>query len=262
MGLLLAGNSRVVVDLSPVAFFDSTALGVLIGFHRNLITSGILAITCTSRPVLKVFEVTGLDRTFRLFPTVDAALGYVTRAPLPTPERPGPTGAPRVNEDLASQTGGEGPASGSPEPADVHVSLTEDAAMVLAIASTAMPFAQSRDAQAERWLRALRTSGEAGIVLMSLGTSNDPGEGTSDCAVEDQSGRAMERDVVAAITREARLIADLRKHRAIHTTDLLDAVMDVYGPTFARALTRHGVNADDMTKRLGFEAARKGQPDT
>ena len=49
--------------------------------------------------------------------------------------------------------------------------LAPDAAMVLGIASTAMPFARNREAEAERWLRLLRLHGEVGIALQALGVS-------------------------------------------------------------------------------------------
>jgi anti-sigma B factor antagonist len=263
LGLVGAGRSRVVIDFSRVTFFDSTALGVLVGFNRNLAASGILAIAAASRHVLRIFELTGLDRTFDLFPTIDAALEHVQRAPLPIPDRPDDPGVPvDKRQGVASENVDQEPGSGSTEPADVHASLTKDAAVVVGIVSTAMPFAQSPDAQAERWLRALRRSGDTGIVLMSLGASDDPVEEASKFAHEAHtpSRSASDRDVVATVTRQARLIADARKHRAIRTDDLLGAAMDVYGPTFDRVLARHGISADDLIKQLGL-SPRGSEPD-
>ena len=37
-----------------------------------------------------------------------------------------------------------------------HIPLSQDAALVVALAGTAMPFAHSAEDEAERWLRALR----------------------------------------------------------------------------------------------------------
>jgi anti-sigma B factor antagonist len=263
LGLVRAGRSRVVIDFSRVTFFDSTALGVLVGFNRNLAATGILAIAAANRHVLRIFELTGLDRTFDLFPTIDAALEHVQRAPLPIPDRPDDPGVPvDKRQGVASENVDQEPGSGSTEPADVHASLTKDAAVVVGIVSTAMPFAQSPDAQAERWLRALRRSGDTGIVLMSLGASDDPVEEASKFAHEAHtpSRSASDPDVVATVTRQARLIADARKHRAIRTDDLLGAAMDVYGPTFDRVLARHGITADDLIKQLGL-SPRGSEPD-
>ncbi len=52
-----------------------------------------------------------------------------------------------------------------------------DASMVIGMASTAIPFARSREDQAERWLRILRMHGEAGIALHELGVSEGPADG-------------------------------------------------------------------------------------
>ena len=52
--------------------------------------------------------------------------------------------------------------------------IAPDAAMVLGIAATAMPFARTPEAEAERWLRVLRLHGEVGAALQALGVSEGP----------------------------------------------------------------------------------------
>jgi anti-sigma B factor antagonist len=73
---LETGHSQLVVDLSLVSFMDSTALGVLVGVKRNLDVDARLAIVCTRTTVLKIFEFSGLDGAFAIFPTLDEAHAY------------------------------------------------------------------------------------------------------------------------------------------------------------------------------------------
>jgi anti-sigma B factor antagonist len=68
------GHSRLVVDLSQATFMDSTALGVLVGVDRSLDAGATLAIVCASSNLLKIFELSGMDGVFAIFPTLDAAL--------------------------------------------------------------------------------------------------------------------------------------------------------------------------------------------
>jgi anti-sigma B factor antagonist len=74
--LLEAGCTQLVIDLSLVTFIDSTALGVLVGAHRSLASGVRMGIACTHPDVLNIFELTGLDATFDIFPTLDDALAY------------------------------------------------------------------------------------------------------------------------------------------------------------------------------------------
>lgn len=68
---------QVVADLSLVTFMDSTALGVLVGVQRKLAAEARLAIVCTSENVLQIFEFSGIDSAFAIFPTLDEALAHV-----------------------------------------------------------------------------------------------------------------------------------------------------------------------------------------
>jgi anti-sigma B factor antagonist len=74
--VLEAGCVRLVVDLSRVHFLDSTALGVLVGVKRRLDPDARLAIVCAQPAVLKIFEFSGMDGAFEVFPTADEALAY------------------------------------------------------------------------------------------------------------------------------------------------------------------------------------------
>jgi anti-sigma B factor antagonist len=75
--VLGGGVTQIVVDLAPVTFIDSTALSVLVGAHRGLAAGARMAIAGAKGDVLNIFELTGLDSTFDMFPTLDHALAWV-----------------------------------------------------------------------------------------------------------------------------------------------------------------------------------------
>lgn len=78
---LEAGRDQLVLDLSRSTFMDSTALGVLIGVNRSLGVDGRMAIACSRTDVLHIFELSGLDSAFAIFPTLGEALAYIQRDP-------------------------------------------------------------------------------------------------------------------------------------------------------------------------------------
>jgi anti-sigma B factor antagonist len=69
------GARHVIVDLERVEFLDSTGLGVLVGALKRLRgVSGELALVCAQERLLKIFRITGLDRVFTLYQSVDTAV--------------------------------------------------------------------------------------------------------------------------------------------------------------------------------------------
>jgi anti-sigma B factor antagonist len=71
---LLAGDIHVVVDLLNVEFIESTGLGALIGGRRRaLALNGSFALVCDQDHLLKIFQVTGLDKVFTIHRTVEQA---------------------------------------------------------------------------------------------------------------------------------------------------------------------------------------------
>ena len=69
------GAQRVIVDLTAVSFIDSTALGVLVsGAKLVRPRNGNLDLVCTDENIIRIFEITGLDRIFGIYPTRDEAL--------------------------------------------------------------------------------------------------------------------------------------------------------------------------------------------
>ena len=65
--------SRVVIDLSEVAFVDSTALGTLVEARRQMGQSG-LVLVAPGHDVARALEVSGLDQHFTVRSSVDEAL--------------------------------------------------------------------------------------------------------------------------------------------------------------------------------------------
>lgn len=73
--LIGSGAKAVVVDLSEVAFLDSTGLGVLVGARNAAVeAAGALPIVCDDGRILKLFRITGLEQVFEIHPSVDAAV--------------------------------------------------------------------------------------------------------------------------------------------------------------------------------------------
>ena len=214
---LNAGSTRLVIDLSRVRFIDSTALGVLVGVHRKLGAGERLALAGAPTAVRRVIEVSGLAATFQIFPTVEPALAYV----------------------------GSSAAAGSP----AGLPLTGDVTLMLGIASTALPFAESVEDEAERWLRLLRRHGEAGALLASLGVSEARIERPREPLSADRPELGDSR-VINSVVAQAARIAARRESAKVTTTDVLLAVIDVYGATFDRVLKAHGGDVHELTSRL------------
>ena len=81
----LIGSSdppRIVVDLAKVGFMDSSALGVLVGALRAAhALKGEIRLAAAPEKLLPLFRITGLNRTFEMFDTIEDA----SQAPLSEP---------------------------------------------------------------------------------------------------------------------------------------------------------------------------------
>ena len=72
---IAAGVRNLVVDLSEVAFIESTALGVLVAATKRLQSGdGALAIVCPDEKMRRIFQITGLDQVFAMHTSRDEAL--------------------------------------------------------------------------------------------------------------------------------------------------------------------------------------------
>lgn len=75
MGAIASGAKRIVVDMTETRFIDSTTLGVILGASKRLRPEGGELLLVIDHPsIRKIFEITLLDRAFRIFETRDAAL--------------------------------------------------------------------------------------------------------------------------------------------------------------------------------------------
>lgn len=55
-------NLKVEIDLTAVAYIDSTGLGVFVGFYKSLLKNGSeLKIVGVNDRLKRLFEITGLD---------------------------------------------------------------------------------------------------------------------------------------------------------------------------------------------------------
>lgn len=69
------GHIRLVLNVEAVQFLDSTGLGVLVGALKRVRgDGGSLDIVCMHSRLLKIFEITGLDKVFGLHASVAGAV--------------------------------------------------------------------------------------------------------------------------------------------------------------------------------------------
>ena len=72
------GGKDVIVDFTDTTFIDSTTLGVLVGGVKRLRSQdGQLSLISSDRNITKIFEITGLDRVFTIYPSRDEAVSKV-----------------------------------------------------------------------------------------------------------------------------------------------------------------------------------------
>jgi anti-sigma B factor antagonist len=69
------GFQTIVVDMTDTTFIDSTTLGVLVGGLKRLRPAGgQMSLVMTDPNILKVFDITGLDRVFPIHETRGEAI--------------------------------------------------------------------------------------------------------------------------------------------------------------------------------------------
>jgi hypothetical protein len=129
------------------------------------------------------------------------------------------------------------------------IGLSQDAAIVLALAETAIPFAATREDEAERWVRVLRMHGQVGGVLQGMGVGEAPLETLADVP-SSRTPRRPGENVVREVAQAAGRYAIGRAATLIGTVDVLFAVLEVYGKAFDRALYIRGATRDELIERL------------
>ncbi|MDY6796192.1 MAG: STAS domain-containing protein [Actinomycetota bacterium] len=70
-----SGNKDIIVDLSSLVFMDSTGLGVLVAaLKKTRMQGGSIRLICSRKSVLKVFNITGLDKVFTIYDNLQRCL--------------------------------------------------------------------------------------------------------------------------------------------------------------------------------------------
>jgi hypothetical protein len=132
-----------------------------------------------------------------------------------------------------------------------QIPLSQDAAIVLALAETALPFSTCREDEAERWVRVLRMHGQVGGALQALGVGEAPLETMADAPTARTPRRP---GPVGGVARAADRYAHGRSAKLVGTIDVLFGVFEVYGAAFDRALYVRGASREELIQRLAADA--------
>lgn len=78
IGSIDAGSTQLVLDLSGVAFLDSSALGALIATAKRIRADGHFGVSGVQPAVARLFALTHMDRVFTLYPSKTEAIARLT----------------------------------------------------------------------------------------------------------------------------------------------------------------------------------------
>ncbi|MHB8531817.1 MAG: hypothetical protein ACYDC2_03760 [Solirubrobacteraceae bacterium] len=129
-----------------------------------------------------------------------------------------------------------------------------DTALVIGMASTAIPFARSRGEEAERWLRILRLHGQAGVALQALGVSEAPLEELVPARQASPPDGLPGDEILTRIVSDATETARRRGAACVASEDVLRAVMAFYGSDFDQVLRARGTDREELLARLDLQA--------
>jgi ATP-dependent Clp protease ATP-binding subunit ClpA len=136
-----------------------------------------------------------------------------------------------------------------------HIPLSQDAALVIALAGTAIPFAHSAEDEAERWLRAMRLQGEVGKLLQALGVGEAPLMETpwSDSASGPTDGDTppLGTEGLERVAQAAERTAMEHEAESVGTEHVLLGVLEVYDKLFEKALYVRGTSREELMEHLG-----------
>lgn len=231
-----SGAQTVVIDLSEVTFIDSTAVSVLIAFQQHLTPPTVLRLRNLTDVTRRLLHYTGLEQTFQI-DDEHTPLGRPVVVWRSEPEPP-----------AVAPPGGVG---AFPKPVSEPCEMSEDAATVVGLVSTAMPFATGPVDQVERWLKVLSRNGDAGFVLDAAGVGDRSSEELeAPPAPSTSAPLGADVDPVDAVTAHANQIVRSRGDTMTRSTDLLQAVRDLYGHVFEEVLRRHSAEPEGALERL------------
>ena len=130
--------------------------------------------------------------------------------------------------------------------------MSQDAALVLGLAGVSIPFAHSREDEAERWLRVLRLHGRVGEALQSIGIGEAPlmTAATARRRNLDLNPTGRGDEIVHRVAAQAGAFAAARGADRVATLDIFFAVLDIYGTAFDRALYVRGSSRAELLERL------------
>ena len=133
--------------------------------------------------------------------------------------------------------------------------LSQDAAVVLALGGTAVPFAASIEDEAERWVRVLRMHGQVGEAMQALGVAEGPLQTpAAPKAVRLMTQRPPGEDVIEMVAERSMSFVRERGGECVTTVDVLFAILETYGSAFDRALYARGTTRSELLDRLADEA--------
>lgn len=159
----------------------------------------------------------------------------------------------RTVTDALAEPAQERPASDFPEAHSLTPAPSQDAAIVLALAATALPFASSQAEQAECWMRMLRRHGAVGRALAEAGVAEAPIDVVAEPAdARDATGG---EESVRKITDTAIDFARRHGSRTVDTVHLLMAILAVMGPTFDRGLYAAGTSREEVLGLLAEDSS-------